>query len=152
MRQFVGFVIAVLSIGASSCISTHQSAFVGVPAVMWQRGGAEIVMNNGDTVSRRNIDLVFRYAPSMVEDKNWMELNITTIAPDSVEIMERVVVKGLDASQAVLNGYRLYEHRYRSDVVWRQMGDYRIVVAPSHDSQLINGILDVGVNITLAED
>ncbi|MFI3320557.1 MAG: hypothetical protein SNH01_07355 [Rikenellaceae bacterium] len=119
---------------------------------MWQRGGAEIVMNNGDTVSRRNIDLVLRYAPSMVREKNWMELNITTIAPDSVEITERVVVKGLDASQAVLNNYRLFEQRYRSDVVWRQMGDYRIVVAPSYDSQLINGILDVGVNITPAED
>ncbi len=137
--------VMLLMIGFGGCIASHQSVVVDVDVDGWSdRAGVEVI--NTDTVTPRNIEIFARYSPSLVDDS--MRLIINTIAPDSTSYDEEVTIY-LNTRMLERGASRIDRYPYRHNVVWRQMGSYKIEMTPAAE---IVGVEAIGLNIGATED
>lgn len=104
---------------------------------------AVLRMDNQDTLSRRDLSIFLRFVPNYLS-ANRVTLNVVTTAPDHTMIAERVtfVLEGEEGSRG--GEQRLSLYPYRQNVMFGQVGEYRISIYPVES---IEGVTAVGVEL-----
>ncbi len=138
--QFAALV-AVIAI-FTSCISRDQVALIAdIDPVKWQ-SAVEFTIDNQDTVSLREISIFARYQPSQ-ELVDSLPLHIVTIAPDRARVVEQLTLY-FDRNSTT-QWRRLYrEMTYRQGVIWRQSGEYKMMIYPQQPTL---GVENIGITL-----
>lgn len=128
----------------SGCVAPQQTAVADVDARAWCDDAA-VFVENGDTVSVRDILLFVRYDDRC--PRGVLPLTVTTVAPDSTRFSEPFTLQ-LDPqhSAAALRGEQVVTYRRR--VVLSQRGAYRMIFRPD---SVAAGIEAIGINIVKSE-
>ncbi|MFI3277275.1 MAG: hypothetical protein SNH28_00275 [Rikenellaceae bacterium] len=140
-------ILIVLSTLLGGCIAQHQSVVEHTPVMGWS-SMIEVSMPNLDTSTRRDISIVFRYRPAWISEE--VNIAIETIAPDSVSVTDTLRLN-FERYLSHRGESELRSIRYRQNSVWRQEGNYRVIITPINNSS-IDGVEAIGVNITPTED
>ena len=102
-------------------------------------GGAEIAVDNDDTLTRRDLSLVVRYDRRLAVDT--LVVHIATHTPDSLSLVERLTLH-IPPTEAVHPVERIFPYRSRAVLLHR--GIYNFTVTPQTDAA---GIESVGLII-----
>lgn len=133
-----GVLLALLP--AAGCLSPHRSAVTDVDPLGWQEA-AEVRFANADTLTACDLWLVVRYDAAFADDP--VELEVTTVAPDSLRATEPFalrLVPSCGPSPLLCDTAVLYRRR----AVLRREGDYRMTIRPCRP---VRGIEAVGIAI-----
>ncbi len=139
-----GLFALILAVGLGGCIASQSSVVENVNASGW-RETKEITMMNSDTVTLRDLDIFMRYHPTLSPIS--FNISIESIAPDSTSCVEEITIY-LDTSPDGRGVAKLSSHPYRKDVLWRQVGEYRLLITPT---TTVEGIEAIGVNVKSSE-
>ncbi len=137
--QFAALIAMILS---GCTVENRLSMVVDIDPVHW-REAAHFSIMNSDTLSRRDISIFARYQPTK-ERVDSLPLHIITIAPDQKQIVEQftIYINHKPGDQWVHRLYR--EELYREDVVFNQIGEYKIDIYPQVST---HGVEAIGVAI-----
>ena len=137
MKRFLGVIIAFFLVG---CLSYNIPEMVAVNSILWS-DVARITINNSDTTSLRNIDIIIRYNSNFVGDS--LRLNVATTTPDSILFREEVVINmPRSVAPSVISNEMVVG--YRRDVLLDKEGEYTMEFSPMSE---VEGVKAVGVNI-----
>ncbi len=120
------------SLTAAGCLSHHRSAVADVDPRGW---------NDAAEVSFANLWLVVRYDAAFAGEP--VELEVTTVAPDSLRLTERFTLR-LPVSRGPAPLLRDTAVLYRRRAVLRRTGEYRMTIRPDEP---VRGIEAVGIAI-----
>lgn len=124
----------------AGCLSSHRSAVVDVDPLGWI-DAAEVRFANADTLAACDLRLVVRYDASFAGEP--VELEVTTVAPDSLCVTEPFTLR-LAAGRGPSPLLRDTAVLYRSRAVLRRAGEYRLTLRPEEP---VRGIAAVGIAI-----
>lgn len=138
-----GLLLALLP--AAGCLSPHRSAVADVDPREWSEA-VEVRIANSDTLTACDLWFVVRCDAAYAGGP--LEVEVTTVAPDSLRLTERFTAQlarphgpsPLMRDTAVL---------YRRQAVLRREGDYRIAIRPCRP---VRGIEAVGISVEKAID
>ena len=137
MKRFLGVITAFFLVG---CLSYNIPEMVAVNSILWS-DVARITINNSDTTSLRNIDIIIRYNSNFVGDS--LRLNVATTTPDSILFREEVVINmPRSVAPSVISNEMVVG--YRRDVLFDKEGEYTMEFSPMSE---VEGVKAVGVNI-----
>lgn len=125
---------------AAGCLSPHRSAVTDVDPLGWS-DAAEVRFANADTLAACDLWLVVRYDAAFAGGP--VELEVTTVAPDSLCVTEPFTLR-LAAGRGPSPLLRDTAVLYRGRAVLRREGDYRMTIRPEEP---VRGIEAVGIAI-----
>ncbi|MFR9558404.1 MAG: hypothetical protein SNH45_05965 [Rikenellaceae bacterium] len=126
-------------IGFGGCIASHQSVVRDINVDNWSET-TSIMVSNYDTVTVRDLDIFVRYQPT--QSPRRFDIRVESIAPDSTSYTDEVTIS-LDTSTNNRDASRLTIQPYRTRVVWRQKGEYKINITPTTPTK---GVEAIGLN------
>lgn len=139
----IGSVLLAAAMTATACDAPHHSVATDIRGA-WEHS-AEVVMNNADTATERDILLFLRYDGRCREDS--LTLDITTYTPDSLKTREQVTLRMMaHAHKSPVS--EEYAQLYRRKAVLRDTGNYRFVLRPT---RTVKGVTAVGLHIVKHE-
>ena len=131
--------MAVMALVLTSCTSPcRMMADVGIGA--WHEP-AELFIDNEDTLAPCDLWLVVRYDAAFAGEP--VELEVTTVAPDSLRLTERFTLR-LPVSRGPAPLLRDTAVLYRRRAVLRRTGEYRMTIRPDEP---VRGIEAGGIAI-----
>ena len=142
-RCRVGAVVAFAGV-MSGCLSPHRTVVADVDPTGW----AEPVMvrfANTDTLSACDLLLVVRYDGAFASSA--VDLELTTLAPDSLRCTERFTLQ-VAARHAPAPLMRDTAVLYRRNAVLNRRGEYALTIRPLEP---VRGIEAVGLDIVESE-
>lgn len=128
------------SLTAAGCLSHHRSAVADVDPRGWN-DAAEVSFANADTLAPCDLWLVVRYDAAFAGEP--VELEVTTVAPDSLRLSERFTLR-LPVSRGPAPLLRDTAVLYRRRAVLRRTSEYRMTIRPDEP---VRGIEAVGIAI-----
>lgn len=140
MHRMIRITLAAAALSLGACRTPHRSAAVDVDLAEWSTG-AEIAVENDDTLAQRDIALFLRYNDCFKDDTLTLRIEVRT--PDSLRCEEWLQVSMTRPRKpAALRRQAVAE--YRRHAVLARSGDYRFTVAPVRP---VEGIEAVGIHI-----
>lgn len=140
MRRLVWLLLPLLT----GCIRPTQAVMEDVNPYGWEEMAA-VEIENGDTATLRDLNLVIRANRDFRADS--LHLELTLINPDSAYYAEEVSLamqhRRMPAALRMTD-----EIPYRRSVVLNRMGSYRLVIRPLKE---VEGVEAVGINIVKSE-
>lgn len=130
----------ILSVGMAGCLRPTQAVLHDVDPYDWHDGVA-VEVENGDTVTLRDVSLVIRSNRLFRADSLLLEIFVET--PDSMHCTETVAFPMSHPRKAAALR-TVVEIPYRRHVVFDRIGVYRFTLAPAEP---IEGIEAAGINI-----
>lgn len=141
MRAFMRGVYVVLGLLIVGCSTTDfTSVMSDVDAREWY-APAVVEFEVSDTVSVVDVMIVARHVAYGFSDS--VQLNVTTISPDSTEWSEPFTLH-LQAKEPRKSRSTITEVPYRRHVKWQRRGHYKIEFRPH---SIYQGVESIGVNI-----
>ncbi len=141
MRYYMVALVAA-AISLQSCMSEHNSIYVEVEPRGWA-DGAQIDIENVDSVTKRNIAIYMRYRPS--RELAELPLTISTSTPSGAATSDKITLYHAQNRDRRWSSTQFMEVQYRVNVVWREMGRYTMIVTPTDE---VKGVELIGVKIT----
>ena len=129
---------------AAGCLSSHRAVVADVDPLEW-RDGVQVRFTNADTLSECDLRFVVRYDAAFAGDP--VDLEVTTVAPDSLRLTETFALR-LAPSHGHSPLLRDTAVLYRRRAVLRREGEYRMTIRPSEP---VRGIEAVGITIEKSE-
>ncbi len=127
-----------------SCGTGRQSYATDTDLKQWD-GGAEILLPNIDTTTRRDISVFIFHTDVFREDT--LSLRITTTTPDSLYHSEPLLFVTHHRKNAV--GMSCEDVvAYRRNVVFDKQGDYKMTITPLRP---VKGVAAVGIQLSKSE-
>lgn len=133
-----GMLLALLP--AAGCLSPHRSVVTDVDPLGWS-DAAEVRFENTDTLTPCDLRMVVRYDAAFAGGP--VELEVTTVAPDSLQLTEHFTLC-LARSRGPSPLLRDTAVLYRRHAVLRRTGGYRVTIRPEEP---VRGIEAVGIAI-----
>lgn len=133
------YLAALIMLLMVSCVDDRQLSMVADLGSDQWRDAVQFDISNEDTLSMRNILLFVRYKPAF-ERIDSLPLHVVTIAPDRVRAVEQLTIY-FPRTSSDLWQRRLYgEAEYRRDVVFNQIGDYRVLIYPQQPTYNVESV------------
>lgn len=142
-RLLIALGATMLTVGCMELEDVNLTA-IDTPTVGWS-DSVEFTFDNQDTLSRRDVDIFAYLMPLNGSVLDSLPLHIVTTAPDGARVVEQftIYIDNRDGVRRQSNRY--HETTYRSDVVWRQKGLYRVLVYPRGT---VDGVESIGVKLS----
>lgn len=137
-----------LIVGAAlftGCLSPHNIYVSDVNERGWSSADkVSVVYDNQDTVSTRNIDVVFRHSKRFEYDRLVVSVNV--VSPAGMKWCDTIGLKSYTGDNSDSYYYEI-EQPYRKNVVFSEQGRYMIEFRPVISGSEIKGVSAIGINI-----
>ena len=140
MRRVIRIAFVAAALSLTACRTPHRSVAVDVDLAEWSTE-AEIVVENDDTLTLRDIAFFLRYNDHFNDDTLTLRIEVRT--PDSLRCEEWLQVSmPRPRKPAALRRQAIAD--FRRQALLARSGDYRFTVAPVRP---VEGVEAVGIYV-----
>lgn len=138
-------IFIIIAVFFTGCLSPHNIYVSDVNELGWSSADKiSVIYDNRDTVSFRNIDIVFRHSKHFEYDRLVVSVNVVT--PAGMRWCDTIGLKSYTGDNSDSYYYEI-EQLYRKNVVFSEEGQYLIEFRPVVSGNEIKGVSAIGVNI-----